>query len=203
MIKRGMIMVAVGCLAVLAACGSVDEGPDPTVTRNPNVTNVPGVASPASAGTAASTTTSPVPASTVSGGSPPAATAASSPSPASSPAATSGASPAASPAGSPTGAVAIPEGNVERGKAAAAVCLGCHSVDGATSVGPTWKGLYGKKEELESGETVTVDAAYLHESIVNPSAKIVKGYPPAMPPFNYLTEEQIADLIAYIESLKE
>lgn len=52
-------------------------------------------------------------------------------------------------------------------------------------------------------QPLPVDAADIHESIVNPNAKIVKGYLPAMPPFNHLTEQQIADLIAYIESLKE
>jgi cytochrome c oxidase subunit 2 len=191
-IKRGMLMLAVGTLALLAACGSQDDGPEPTVTRNPNVTNVPQPAVTTAPGTAETSPASPAPASPAPDETSPAATAAGSPTGA-----------AASPTSASTEPAAIPEGNVERGKAAAAVCLGCHSVDGNTSVGPTWKGLYGKTEELESGETVTVDAAYIHESIVDPNAKIVKGYPPAMPPFAYLTEEQIADIIAYIESLKD
>ncbi|MER3485052.1 MAG: hypothetical protein C4345_02815 [Chloroflexota bacterium] len=94
-------------------------------------------------------------------------------------------------------------GDVERGRQLAAQCLACHSIDGSTLVGPTWKGLYGSQVELESGETVVADDAYIRESIVNPMAKIVKGYPPAMPPFNYLNDQQIADLIAYIKSLSE
>jgi len=116
-----------------------------------------------------------------------------------SPAASPGASPVASPAASP---VALLTGDVTRGEAAAAVCLGCHSIDGSAKVGPTWKGLYGSQVELESGETVTADAAYLHESIADPTAKVVKGFKPVMPDLG-LDEQTIADLIAYIESLKE
>jgi cytochrome c oxidase subunit 2 len=57
--------------------------------------------------------------------------------------------------------------------------------------------------ELEDGSKVIADEAYLHESIVDPMAKIVKGYPPSMIPFEgILTEEQIADIIEYIKSLE-
>ncbi|MDD2921828.1 MAG: cytochrome c oxidase subunit II [Anaerolineales bacterium] len=80
-------------------------------------------------------------------------------------------------------------------------CLGCHTIDGAKLVGPTWKGLYGKQETLADGSTITVDDAYLAESIVNPTAKIVQGYPPVMPPFN-LKDQEIADVIAYLATLK-
>jgi uncharacterized cupredoxin-like copper-binding protein/cytochrome c2 len=119
--------------------------------------------------------------------------------PIASPAATAVASPGASPAVS----VVLPAGDVERGKAAAAVCLGCHSVNGSPSVGPTWKDLYGSQVQLESGKTVTADDAYLYQSITDPNAETVKGFPAgAMPKFP-LNDQQIADLIAYIESLKE
>ena len=46
------------------------------------------------------------------------------------------------------------------------------------------------------------DEAYIRESIINPNAKIVKGYPPVMPTYRgQISEEQILDLIAYIRSL--
>lgn len=80
-------------------------------------------------------------------------------------------------------------------------CVGCHSVDGRPNVGPTWLGLWESERELESGETVIADAAYLHESIVDPNAQIVRGYPAAMPPYGHLTDEEIDALIAFIESL--
>lgn len=119
-----------------------------------------------------------------------------------SPVASPQASPMASPVGSPVSGSVLPVGDVERGRQLAAQCLGCHTTDGSPLVGPSWKGLYGKTEMLESGETVVVDDAYLHQSIVDPLSQVVQGYPPAMPPYNYLTEQQIADLIAYIKSLQ-
>jgi cytochrome c oxidase subunit 2 len=112
------------------------------------------------------------------------------------------ASPEASPVGTPLAGDVDPAA-AERGKTAAAVCLACHSIDGSQLVGPTWKGLYGTEEELEDGSTVPVDEAYIHESIIDPMAKITKGYPPSMPPFGgMLTEEQINDIIAFIKSLQ-
>ncbi len=80
-------------------------------------------------------------------------------------------------------------------------CLGCHTVDGSKLVGPTWKGLYGSQVLLADGSTVTADDAYLKESITNPTAKVVKDYPPVMPPFA-LKDQEIADIIAYIATLK-
>lgn len=82
-------------------------------------------------------------------------------------------------------------------------CNACHSVDGSTKVGPTWKGLYGSKVELSDGSTVTADDNYIHESITDPQAKIVKGFGPTMPTFKgVLTEQEISGVIAYIKSIK-
>ena len=55
-------------------------------------------------------------------------------------------------------------------------CFTCHSIDGSIVVGPSFQGLWNKTESLADGSTVTVDEAYLHESIQSPSAKIVKGF---------------------------
>jgi len=89
---------------------------------------------------------------------------------------------------------------VERGEQLARDqgCIACHSLDGATSIGPTWKGLVGKSETLIDGSSVLVDEAYLKESIVNPSAKVVKGYPPIMPAAQ-LTDDQLDALVAYLK----
>ncbi len=83
-------------------------------------------------------------------------------------------------------------------------CAACHSVDGSTLVGPSWKGIYGTEVELEGGGKATVDDAYLHESIVNPAAKVVKGFPNVMPGAygQSLKPEEITALIDYIKSLK-
>lgn len=79
-------------------------------------------------------------------------------------------------------------------------CNACHSVDGIRIVGPTFKGLWGKTESTDKGD-VTVDLAYLKESIANPMAKIVTGYPPAMPP-QVLTDVEVESIGKYIETLK-
>jgi len=82
-------------------------------------------------------------------------------------------------------------------------CKACHSLDGSKGVGPTWKGVAGSERKLADGSTVAGDQAYLTESIKLPGAKTVEGYPAnAMPNFGYLTDAQVADLVAFIETLK-
>ncbi len=104
-------------------------------------------------------------------------------------------------------AAAIPDDPVERGRlwAEQNACLTCHSADGSQLVGPTWLNVYGSQETLEDGTTVTVDDDYLYESITQPMLRIVEGYPPAMSPAlsENLSDDQIADIIEFIKSLKE
>lgn len=81
-------------------------------------------------------------------------------------------------------------------------CVTCHRADSAGR-GPTIEGLFGRPVRLSSGQTVTADEAYLRESIVVPSAKVVFGYQPIMPTYQGLvSEEGLMQLIAYIQSLK-
>jgi cytochrome c oxidase subunit 2 len=57
---------------------------------------------------------------------------------------------------------------------------------------------------LVDGSTETADEAYIHESIVNPGAKVVEGFSPAMPSFEgRLSDDQINQIIAYIKTLTE
>ena len=66
------------------------------------------------------------------------------------------------------------------------------------------KGLYGKQILITGGQTVTMDDAYIRESVLQPQAKVVSGFQPIMPTFQGLvTEEQLLQLIAYIKSLSE
>lgn len=82
-------------------------------------------------------------------------------------------------------------------------CYTCHSLDGSPKIGPTWKGLYESKRPLHDGSTVVADETYLHESIVDPKAKSVKGYyPSSMPSFSSLTDRQVSALIEYIKTVK-
>lgn len=98
-------------------------------------------------------------------------------------------------------ASATPEG---RGKALVAAngCVACHSVNGAAGIGPTWFGLFGRQERLTDGSVVTADEAYIAESIKAPQAKIVAGFENQLMPAYNFTDEQVADIVAYIKTLK-
>jgi len=81
-------------------------------------------------------------------------------------------------------------------------CITCHLSDGKGRA-PSLNGVYGGQVRLADGSAVTADDAYIRESILVPSAKIVAGYQPLMPAFQgQLTEEQTLDLIAYVKSLQ-
>jgi cytochrome c oxidase subunit II len=80
-------------------------------------------------------------------------------------------------------------------------CLSCHSIDGQESIGPTLKGIYGRKTKLADGSTVVADAHYLREAILNPDAQVVAGFDPVMPKPE-LTEEEVEEIIEYLETLK-
>ena len=82
-------------------------------------------------------------------------------------------------------------------------CNTCHRPD-AQGRGPVLEGLFGKTVALQNGETLTVDEAYVRESILQPAAKITSGFQPIMPTFQGLvTEEQLLELIEYVKSLRE
>lgn len=79
-------------------------------------------------------------------------------------------------------------------------CLGCHSVDGSAGVGPTWKGLFGRAEALADGATITVDEAYLIQSIREPGAQLVQGYANLMPPYA-LSDAEMQAMLDYLKGL--
>jgi mono/diheme cytochrome c family protein len=85
-------------------------------------------------------------------------------------------------------------------------CSGCHTLTGAKGTGPTFKGLFGSKVQLTSGQTVTADDAYLLESILDPDKQIVKGYPKgimsATIPPGSVSAAKAKALIAFIKSKK-
>ncbi len=98
-------------------------------------------------------------------------------------------------------AAQTPEG---RGKALVAAngCAACHSINGSAGIGPTWFGLFGSQVHLTDGSVVTADDAYIHESIKTPQAKIVAGFENQLMPTYGFTDEEIADIVAYIKTLK-
>ena len=83
-------------------------------------------------------------------------------------------------------------------------CSGCHSINGAKSVGPTFKGVYGSKVQLSNGQTVTANDAYLLESIMDPDKQITQGFPKgvmsaSIPPGS-VSEAKAKALVAFIKS---
>jgi cytochrome c oxidase subunit 2 len=80
-------------------------------------------------------------------------------------------------------------------------CYTCHRSD-APGRGPVLEGLYGSTVLLQTGQKIIADDAYIRESILSPSAKVVAGFRTRMPTFQgQVTEEQLLQLIAYIKSL--
>ena len=77
-------------------------------------------------------------------------------------------------------------------------CISCHR-NGTTQRGPVLEGLYGTPVILKGGAKTTADDAYIRESIVNPTARVVNGYEPIMPVYlGQLSEEQVNALLTYV-----
>ena len=82
-------------------------------------------------------------------------------------------------------------------------CVTCHSKDGSRLVGPSFKAIYGREGKLADGSTYKAAEEYINESIMEPKAKVVEGYPPAMPSFKgQLDDNQINAIIAFMKTLK-
>lgn len=82
-------------------------------------------------------------------------------------------------------------------------CVACHTVDGTPRVGPSWAHIWGTSVAAGDGTTRTVDADFVRESILHPTAFAAAGYPPAMPSFDgQLKPIELESLTTYIESLQ-
>lgn len=84
-------------------------------------------------------------------------------------------------------------------------CSSCHSLDDTKLVGPSLRGVAGAKRQVRDkpgGELreIEADAEYLRQSILDPNALLVEGYPEnLMPPIGAIfTGEQINALVEYI-----
>jgi cytochrome c oxidase subunit 2 len=84
-------------------------------------------------------------------------------------------------------------------------CAACHSIDGSPKVGPTLKGLLGRKETVTHGgkdHQVTVDEAFIRSKLLTPENARIKGFPPIMPSQKgVLTDAEIDALVRYIKTL--
>jgi len=82
-------------------------------------------------------------------------------------------------------------------------CKQCHSVDGTSGIGPSFKGIWGHEQPLTGGGKVTVEENYVRESIVNPQAKVVAGFEPVMPTYQgRLKDKEITAIIEYLKTLE-
>jgi cytochrome c oxidase subunit II len=82
-------------------------------------------------------------------------------------------------------------------------CNTCH-MDSATGRGPVLAGAFGKQVQLADNSMVLFDENYTRESILNPTAKVVKGFQPIMPTFQgQVSEEDLIKLLSYIKSLAD
>ncbi len=95
-------------------------------------------------------------------------------------------------------------------------CAVCHSVDGTPLVGPSWKGLFvkgegdtivgAKRTVIEGGATkeITVDDAYVLESVRTPAQKLVATHPNGgMSSFGpeLIDDRRVKAIITYMKSL--
>lgn len=81
-------------------------------------------------------------------------------------------------------------------------CASCHGSDFGGGTGPTWQGIIGQQVAFKGGTSGIVDRAYLVEAIKYPDKKKRVGYSVVMP-YNNLTDDQISDIVDYIEALSK
>jgi mono/diheme cytochrome c family protein len=103
-----------------------------------------------------------------------------------------------------TEVAALPEGIAANGETqySASGCIGCHGGGlSAPNTEGTWTRVLEERLEEPEFEGWTGEE-YLYSSIVNPHAYLVEGYGPLMPNIfgQTLTQQNIADLIAYLET---
>lgn len=89
-------------------------------------------------------------------------------------------------------------------------CYQCHSTDGAPNTGPTWLNLYGSPSHqlavTDGPSSVTVDDAYINESIRYPNRKMSVNFANGgMPAYGeaQLSAGDVAALIAYMKTLTD
>ncbi|RME05260.1 MAG: cytochrome c oxidase subunit II [Planctomycetota bacterium] len=84
-------------------------------------------------------------------------------------------------------------------------CLACHSLDGSPKIGPTFKGIWGRKSKVKTGNQIreiTVDAKYIQRSIEKPQADVVVGLESIQMPKTSLNQKDIQILIEFFKTLK-
>jgi cytochrome c oxidase subunit 2 len=94
---------------------------------------------------------------------------------------------------------------VQEGERLAGVhgCLKCHTIDGTPHIGPTWVGLYMKRQPLVDGRTVIVDEAYITRHMMDPRSGLAVGFQSVMPTFQgRIPPPDTAAIVEFIKSLR-
>jgi cytochrome c oxidase subunit 2 len=79
-------------------------------------------------------------------------------------------------------------------------CAVCHSLDGAPSVGPSWKDVWGSQRHFTDGSSAVFDADYVRQSITDPAARVLAGYQNLMVPV-VVTDAELDQLIMVLQFL--
>ncbi len=91
------------------------------------------------------------------------------------------------------------EGDVDGAALFATNCSACHSTGADKIVGPGMAGI----GDIAGSRVAGLDAdQYLEQSLRDPGAFIVDGYPPVMPGWSQLSDESIDTLVTYLKTLK-
>lgn len=83
-------------------------------------------------------------------------------------------------------------------------CTACHSVTDASDnqPAPSWVTTWGANRTFADGSSATADENYIRQSILEPQAHVVTGYPvPSVMPAARFSDRQLDAIIAYIRSL--
>jgi cytochrome c oxidase subunit 2 len=82
-------------------------------------------------------------------------------------------------------------------------CARCHSSTGDRGVGPSFARFYGTLVPLEKGPDVLADEGYITESMMDPTAKVVKSYTPLMPSYQgKIGAAETGALLEYVRSMR-
>jgi len=81
-------------------------------------------------------------------------------------------------------------------------CVACHTLDGSKGIGPSWFAAWGSMRTFADGSTALVDAAYLRQSMQNPSLKVVQGFDNLMLPTAF-TDAEMELVITLIRGLQQ
>ncbi|MAY73809.1 MAG: hypothetical protein CMJ31_03620 [Phycisphaerae bacterium] len=98
-------------------------------------------------------------------------------------------------------------GSAERGLAVyeSNNCSDCHAVEPNAWWGaPTFHGIWGSEITLTTGQSITVDEAYVRESIDDPYAKVREGLASDMASYEgRLSEQDYADFVAFLKTIRD